>query len=954
MKKLLMLAAVALCAATAWAQENVAQGKHVYMIGDALNTSITEDGMQILTDGSTSAEMNIWDSNTSQAQSFYIDLGTEYRLGTIAIMWEGACGSDYTVKTGTLGDDGTTITWGDAVVTESGLQGGSGYTQTKSYSIDATTRYLRFDCTAAYNSGWGVKLYEFYAYTWVAPQLGSCTISQDVFKYAESVSFTASPKDKTDADYTGDITYTVSPSTATVTASGTTVTLNAPSAGVYTVTASDGQGNSVDNVVGLIGTAADDPTDALNNVINMFCDTYSTSSEPGISDPSWNWKYSSREMLDFDGNRSYLVHKVGTYGLNASGVDITDYDTFHAAIYVAKDTKGYVLFEGPGTKIEFSLTGGQWNYLSLDVKDIATTVTWCQFYIGESSDDNNRSAAFDNVYFSKTGVADTEAPSLTKAEVKEVKSAQATITVNATDDIATEITYVLTDQNQKQYTATGTSGQDVDITLTGLSSATAYTLTVVAKDGNNNESASRTVTFTTNESTLPAIPEPTATVYKSIFSPYLGNTDGYYFADWGGGTGASITIEDKEGYQISSFQWFGSQFSNIDVTGYETLHLDVLPQQDMELTIVPITRNAADDANSPEKGIQFSIKADEWNAIELSVADLTQKGVNMANLFQIKYVSTVSTQGEDGVADGFGNGDGTQSFIVGNVYFYKSGSEEPGGVKPVISKFELSYLGSTMVRLAMNATDDAEGALTYTVSNVVAGTSQVTDKKREIASGEVASTSGNAGEDTEITISGLTPYKEYTLSLTATDADGNVSDAATLTFTTDPGTGGEGVTEDDIAGVKYRYEFSEINGIVTFYIVADGTGVTGFATQTHIQNYSYEATKDYYVDSSLKGSEITGGTEVAADSVSWQNLPEGTTINIVCWWAAAGGRANTDTLTYTTKGYFTGVTNGTIVAKPQASDIYSIDGRLVRANATSTEGLPRGIYIMGHKKVLVK
>ena len=37
-----------------------------------------------------------------------------------------------------------------------------------------------------------------------------------------------------------------------------------------------------------------------------------------------------------------------------------------------------------------------------------------------------------------------------------------------------------------------------------------------------------------------------------------------------------------------------------------------------------------------------------------------------------------------------------------------------------------------------------------------------------------------------------------------------------------------------------------------------------------------------------------------------------------------------------------------------AADIYSIGGQLVRKGAASTDGLGKGIYIMGHKKVVVK
>ena len=37
-----------------------------------------------------------------------------------------------------------------------------------------------------------------------------------------------------------------------------------------------------------------------------------------------------------------------------------------------------------------------------------------------------------------------------------------------------------------------------------------------------------------------------------------------------------------------------------------------------------------------------------------------------------------------------------------------------------------------------------------------------------------------------------------------------------------------------------------------------------------------------------------------------------------------------------------------------SGNIYSVDGRLIRQNATTLEGLPRGTYIVDGKKYMVK
>ena len=38
----------------------------------------------------------------------------------------------------------------------------------------------------------------------------------------------------------------------------------------------------------------------------------------------------------------------------------------------------------------------------------------------------------------------------------------------------------------------------------------------------------------------------------------------------------------------------------------------------------------------------------------------------------------------------------------------------------------------------------------------------------------------------------------------------------------------------------------------------------------------------------------------------------------------------------------------------QLNDIYNLKGQLVRKNATSVDGLPRGVYLQNGKKIVVK
>lgn len=92
----------------------------------------------------------------------------------------------------------------------------------------------------------------------------------------------------------------------------------------------------------------------------------------------------------------------------------------------------------------------------------------------------------------------------------------------------------------------------------------------------------------------------------------------------------------------------------------------------------------------------------------------------------------------------------------------------PDTEKPVMVKAEATNIFDTKAMLTLNATDNRNGMLTY---KVTIGENSYT-------------TTGSAGKDATIDITGLTAETEYNFSVTATDMVGNVSDAKTGTFTT--------------------------------------------------------------------------------------------------------------------------------------------------------------------------
>lgn len=111
----------------------------------------------------------------------------------------------------------------------------------------------------------------------------------------------------------------------------------------------------------------------------------------------------------------------------------------------------------------------------------------------------------------------------------------------------------------------------------------------------------------------------------------------------------------------------------------------------------------------------------------------------------------------------------------GRMYFdevtYTTGTEAaPDTEKPVMVKAKATSIHDTKATLTLNATDNFNGILTYTVT--------IGDNSYTVT--------GNAGKDVTIDITGLTAETKYDFSVTATDEVNNVSEAKTGYFTTAP------------------------------------------------------------------------------------------------------------------------------------------------------------------------
>lgn len=280
--------------------------------------------------------------------------------------------------------------------------------------------------------------------------------------------------------------------------------------------------------------------------------------------------------------------------------------------------------------------------------------------------------------------------------------------------------------------------------------------------------------------TLPAIPSIVSDSHKlGILSFDLSNATGYSWENWGSSTTLeAISIQGKSATRFNGFTYYGSGFTSIDATGYTTLHLDVYPDFTGTLAIFPIT-------GTDEKGLQFNVTADQWNSVDLDIDDLKDLSLNVGNIYQMKYVDHVDANNHAV------NGDGSKSFILGNVYLY--GTPVVDTEKPEMSSIVVASTTHRSATLTVNATDNiTTGKLTYTVKN----SSDV----------EVGTGKGVQGEDVTITINGLTASTNYSagdFKVTATDHAGNVSDPMNVpAFTTEAAPTGKNYS--DIGGTGYE------------------------------------------------------------------------------------------------------------------------------------------------------
>ena len=917
MRKTLLLLFALLGTMAGLAQTNLTSGKTVVPLGGLKSFlpvgAVTEDNLQKITqDGNTDNVFlfpqngeNLAYNQTLGIQGFYIDLGESKSIGAIQSTWEGAdCGANIYVTDTEPAADGS-LTGETLIATFDNAQESA---KNVAVAVENSGRYIVFVPTVATNFGWGVKIRTFAAFEKEASVLTSFEVSPSTVKVNEETELTLSPKDQLGLVITEGVSYTASSGTL----EGNKFTTS--EVGDITITASY---NGVEKtaIIKAINISAPtenptEPTDLAANVIAVYSAKYGK----GIneSNPTWgvgggapNPLYASVEEVEI-ANGHKVVHVKGT-GFNsrtAGGVGITnDYSKVYVALYPFSATQAKVFGDNAYAKAQTvdNLVPGQWNYIVLDNEEnlpnymLVELVGETEFYL-------------DHFYAAKPAVEDDEAPVLETAELAAAGIGSLTLKLKATDNKSAQVTYVITDQNNAVYTTKGNSGAEISFAIGDLAFNTEYTLSIIAKDDNENASAAQTVTGTTTALTAAPVPTKDADDVIALFSnPYAGATD-WSAGGWGQSTVLSpVAVGEDDILKFSNFNYFGFDgFSNqIDLSGMDYLHIDIMPTQAMEFGITPIMTGGVTE-KSTSVG---ALTAGEWNSIDLPLADF---GFDFSyKMFQLK----------------IDRGTGVETVYVDNIYFWKDASAVVDTEAPVITKAEATTVSDKKATLTLSATDNSDGNVTFTVLN---GTEQV------------GAATVKSGEEATVEITSLTPETAYTLSVVAKDKSGNESTAQEVTFTTteevvEP-TSGEG-TYTIPAGLNagkelaYTWAFTQTGSDVTVtFACKNATDIIGI-----VDGYVFD-----YSD---------GFAEHEGLSYTWTGCTEGQVITAAHKWMFAEGDFVTPQFTYTVLDpTTTGISSLNVNNRIEAGNIYDLQGRKMSANGK----LPKGIYIINGSKFVIK
>lgn len=242
-----------------------------------------------------------------------------------------------------------------------------------------------------------------------------------------------------------------------------------------------------------------------------------------------------------------------------------------------------------------------------------------------------------------------------------------------------------------------------------------------------------TVAYAQPSTAAPTPPARTAVKVISFFSDAYTNVAGINFnPNWGQSTVVStVQIAGNNTLKYASLNYQGTEFASVNALTMKKLHVDVWTSDATTFQITPISHGPKEKLITPTP-----LVLNQWNSYDIDLTQFT--GVDFSDIFQFKVV-------------------GTGTIYIDNLYFYDN-TATVDNQAPTGFTATRGAVTSESVEFLLNATDDS-GAVSYVITY---GTNSVT-------------VGGVSGVQKSYTINGLLGNTDYSFSVTAKDATGNVA-----------------------------------------------------------------------------------------------------------------------------------------------------------------------------------
>lgn len=553
-------------------------------------------------------------------------------------------------------------------------------------------------------------------------------------------------------------------------------------------------------------------------------------------------------------------------GIGIGGLATKQMEKLHLAVWAKESVENAKIqvYSGGWQSATKNLTGGQWNVFDIALDEFSSPLVDAHALkvVNESGAALGTEIYITDVFFYNEGSKPMLTASIvshtgTSVDLKMSSYKSASATTDA-------ISYTIAWTGDGNKVVNKANGDEFTETIDGLTQGNTYTFSITAKDDNNvvSDAKELTVTLTVPPTSVPYPSQDNSNVI-SVYSQKFGDITGLVFGgDW---TNTEEVIDGSKTRKIEKLVWGNFAFAVKDVSKMEKLHFDVYPMENMPQIGLRLQGPSIDS----KKGHKEVLAAGTWNSFDIDISEFELKDEQLQNINNIQIVSDINGSG------GNINGDGTGSFYIGNVYFWKEAASDV--VKPVMVSAALEGKTHNSATLTLKATDDS-GKVMFHIEDATNGVDVTTNK-------------ANSGVDYVYTLNDLNSNTSYSFTVTALDASGKTSEnIVVVNVTTDvapavvllaEGTGTTGTDGGGKAGLEYSYRIVQTGGDVT-------------ATFTCTNSESYTGLNPIIWDNTSGFVETGGNTKTMTYSV-------GTEIKVACKWAYANGMSVTPYINYVVK-----------------------------------------------------